>query len=119
MKDEFIVPDCLKALIINLKETVSCGNLTEELIQQAISSLAASNHKTYDFNKFPKLENTSSFKGDVGPTPASLAEALLWKLGKWPTYKTFVENYNDKNLKVSAKGGVVFSASTTQCSFLP
>ena len=25
--------------------------------------------------------------------PTSLAEALLWKLGKWNTFKTFVSNY--------------------------
>lgn len=97
-------------LIGDLKRDVSNGKLTEEAISAAIKTLGDLGHDTYNFKKFPQLVNTSSFNGAVGDAPASLAEALLWKLGKWPTYKTFVQSYNDQDLEVSAKGGVVFSA---------
>ena len=100
----------IRELIRDLKKDVSTGTLTEEAITAAIKTLDSLGHDTYNFKKFPQLVNTSSFNDVIGDTPASLAEALLWKLGKWQTYKTFVQSYKDKDLEVSAKGGVVFSA---------
>ena len=41
--------------------------------------------------------------------PTSLAEALLWKLGKWNTFKTFVSNYANQNPPLPEKG-IVFYA---------
>lgn len=84
--------------------------LTNEEINKAIGTLRELGHNTYDRNKFPALENTDSFDVEIGSTPATLAEAFLWKLGKWPAYKTFVENYKAENMEVSKKGGIVFSA---------
>jgi hypothetical protein len=41
--------------------------------------------------------------------PKTLAEALLWKLGKWNTFKTFVSNYASPNPHLP-ETGVVFYA---------
>jgi hypothetical protein len=41
--------------------------------------------------------------------PTTLAEALLWKLGKWNTFKTFVSNYANPNPPIP-ETGVVFYA---------
>lgn len=100
----------MNELIAKLKMTIAQKKLTNKEIDNAIETLSELGHNTYDRNKFPALENTDSFDGEIGSTPRTLAEALLWKLGKWPTYKTFVENYKTENLEVSNKGGIVFSA---------
>jgi len=100
----------IRSLIQEIKTAVAHNKLTNSAIADAIKELESLGHSTYDNNKFPLLENTNSFDVSVGSTPASLAEALLWKLGKWPTYKTFVENYKNKELEVSTTGGIVFSA---------
>ena len=109
-KENKLAPENMAELVAMLKIAVAKEQLSDTVISDAIGALKRLGHKTYDANKFPQLENTSSFDIRVGSTPATLAEALLWKLGKWPTYKTFVENYQTKDLEVSTKGGVVFSA---------
>jgi len=104
------VPKNMNELVAKLKLAITQKRLTNEEINKTIDSLRELGHNTYDRNKFPPLEDTESFDVSIGSTPRTLAEALLWKLGKWPTYKTFVENYKTENLEVSKKGGVVFSA---------
>jgi hypothetical protein len=49
----------------------------------------------FDGDKFPSLYKTriGSYEHDVRPRPSTLAEALLWKMGKWDVYKTFVSDY--------------------------
>lgn len=100
----------LADLIGCLQSSVANENLTLQVIGDAKSQLSGLGFKEYDLKKFPKLSDTASFSGDISISPQSLAEALLWKLGKWTAYQTFVQNFNDKNLRVSSKGGVVFSA---------
>jgi hypothetical protein len=41
--------------------------------------------------------------------PTSLAEALLWKLGKWDSYKTFVLSYSSNDLHIPDTGVVFYS----------
>src|SRR6185437_7897183 len=42
-------------------------------------------------------------------TPANLSEALLWKLGKWKSYKKFASNYKNSAAQPT-KTDVVFFA---------
>ena len=100
----------VQELVAKLKIAVAKEQFSDKEISDAIDALKRLGHKIYDSKEFPQLKNTSSFDVGVGSTPVTLAEALLWKLGKWPTYKTFVENYQTEDLEVSIKGGVVFSA---------
>ena len=97
-------------LVVNLRCALLEKKLSADVVSSAIETLQRLGHKTYDHVKFPELKNTDLFESEVGVTPSNLSEALLWKLGKWPTYKTFVENYKKDNLEVSQKGGIVFSA---------
>ena len=106
MKDGKTLAD----LIGYLQSSVANKKLTLEVINDAKGKLSRLGFKQYDLKKFPKLSGTASFSGEVSSSPQTLAEALLWKLGKWTSYQTFVKNFNDKNLKVSSQGGVVFSA---------
>lgn len=106
MKDGKTLAD----LIGYLQSSVANKKLTLEVINDAKGKLSRLGFKQYDLKKFPKLSGTASFSGEIRSSPQTLAEALLWKLGKWTSYQTFVKNFNDKNLKVSSQGGVVFSA---------
>lgn len=106
MKDGKTLADligCLQSSVANKKVTL-------QVIDDAKGQLSDLGFKQYDLKKFPKLSGTASFSGGVSTSPQSLAEALLWKLGKWTTYQTFVRNFIDENLQVSSRGGVVFSA---------
>lgn len=104
------MPITLDKLVSQLKLAVVENRLTANMISTTIDSLVELGYKAYDSDKFPELKNTNSFDAEIGSTPASLAEALLWKLGRWPAYKSFVESYKTDELEVSSKGGVVFSA---------
>lgn len=100
----------LAGLIKSLQATVQRHELTTVVISNASEKLASIGYKEYDIKKFPKLRNTSSFVGSIGSSPSNLSEALLWKLGRWSAYESFVKNFNTAALKVSSSGGVVFSA---------
>ena len=99
----------LKELISTLQAAVLKDGLTKTVVETAIGQLKDLNYK-YDDEKFPILVGTEKFSDTSGNTPANLAEALLWKLGKWKVYKTFVSNYTSEGPKVTKDGGVVFSA---------
>ena len=53
----------------------------------------------YNNEKFPRLVNTPALKGECPDRPRSLAEALLWKIGKWNAYRNFV-NFHARDLEL-------------------
>ena len=84
--------DCnLMALIYKIRTAIKEQRLKTEL-QSIIHQLSILGHE-FDFDTFPPLENKDKFNTDIGDSPKSLAEALLWKLGKWKTYSNFVAYY--------------------------
>ena len=77
---------------------------------EAIVALRVANPKyVYDETKFPGLKDTRAWSSAALSYPTDLAEALLWKLGKWKAYREFVANYIDEVL-VPKSNGVVFFA---------
>jgi len=84
--------------------------LDEELVEKAIADLkglekvrddaGVENPKyVYDINTFPPLskKKRGNYSIDVGTEPTTLAEALIWNLGKWNSYLTFVDDYEDES----------------------
>jgi hypothetical protein len=101
----------LRDLITSLQDAVKGEKLSRTRLREAAKDLGRLGFKQYDTDKFPRLGYNATFgPGKPGKAPRDLAEALLWKLGKWKTSQSFVTSFNDPRLKVSAKGGVVFSA---------
>lgn len=88
----------LSELIASLQRSVADGGMTKETIAAAIKQLATLGYE-YDYDAFPKLVNTEDFTDESGDSPRNLAEALLWKLGKWKSYKKFAKQYADENSK--------------------
>lgn len=76
-------------------------------VEKATKTLAKI--RTYNRDKFPKLVDTDKFKDTSGTTPGNLAEALLWKLGKWKVYKNFASNFTNSQPKIT-QTDVVLSA---------
>jgi hypothetical protein len=88
----------LPKIITTLQISVANGGMTKEVIAITIKQLATLGYE-YDYDTFPKLINTECFTDECRDSPGSLAEALLWKLGKWKSYKKFTNQYKDNNSK--------------------
>ncbi len=98
----------LPELIASLQKSVSSGGMTSAIVAKSIKELATLGHQ-YDYDTFPKLENTEDFIDDSGETPRNLAEALLWKLGKWKSYKKFAMQYSQENSQPTDTDVVFFA----------
>lgn len=82
----------LGKLITNLQKKISEGDLDKSAIEEATKELAKLGYQ-YKNDRFPLLMGTEAFSDNSSDSPQHLAEALLWKLGKWKAYKKFCENY--------------------------
>jgi len=99
----------LKGLISELRDAHRQRSLTAARISEAVENLE--HHRFgYDDVKFPPLRNTKSMLNEISEGPRTLAEALLWKLGKWPAYKNFVEFHRGDGTKPTDPQSVVFAA---------
>jgi hypothetical protein len=98
----------LKELIVYLQKIIENGGIDKKIIEDSIRILSAFGYQ-YDDNKFPALKATESFSDTIGAEPSNLAEALLWKLGKWQSYKGFVESFTNDD-SVPTNQNVVFFA---------
>ena len=98
----------LQELVHFLQQKVAKGGLTSRTAADAAKRLAELRY-AYEHAKFPALAATTAFPSKVGSSPSSLAEALLWKIGKWKDYKKFVSQYAN-NASVPGKSDIVFFA---------
>jgi hypothetical protein len=98
----------LPGLIADLQSAIADGGMDYEELKQAVTGLSALGYQ-YDHDLFPDLYNTENYTDSIGESPSNLAEALLWKLGKWKSYKRFAAYYMDTCLTPS-QTDVVFYA---------
>lgn len=98
----------LTILIVSLQEKLRTNTLDVGAVKTATEILAGIGYQ-YDTNLFPELKADAKFSATVESSPNNLAEALLWKMGKWHVYKDFVNNYSS-NGHLSKKTDVVFAA---------
>lgn len=98
----------LRKLIASLQKKISANTLDKDAISNATKELEKLGYK-YDDESFPRLVDTEKFTNDSGDAPKNLAEALLWKLGKWKAYKKFCEHYFAENPQTT-QTDVVFYA---------
>lgn len=100
--------ECLKYLISSLQSKINSQELSANDVVNATKTLAGIGYK-YDANLFPALNVDARYSPDIGSQPNNLAEALLWKMGKWNIYKDFVKSYSSDD-PLTKKTDVVFSA---------
>ncbi|HHM5697496.1 TPA: hypothetical protein ACRNDS_003569 [Pseudomonas aeruginosa] len=98
----------LGKLIASLQKKISESRLDKAAIETATKELAKLGYQ-YDEDNYPPLVVTENFSNNSSDSPQSLAEALLWKLGKWKAYKRFCENYAAEQ-PVPTRTNVVFYA---------
>jgi len=98
----------LRRLVAGLKAGIKEGKLNDEFLTHAIGELSEIGYR-YDADLFPEIKLGAGFFSDLAPAPSNLAEALLWKMGKWGVYKDFVANYRARSPKFR-KTDVVFAA---------
>src|SRR4051812_5522427 len=87
-----VIPMRLKRIISRLQRAVANGGITRTLLKSTSIELSKLRH-SYRHDKFPRLGDMSNIEATLADSPSSLAEALLWKMGKWQAYKSFVGNY--------------------------
>ncbi len=98
----------LKELIAQLQKTIVHGGINKVAIEKAIKALSDLGYQ-YDQNRFPALKGTENFIDTSSETPSNLAEALLWKLGRWQSYKDFAANYTNDNSEPTIHNVVFFA----------
>lgn len=92
-KDVF---NSLKSLIKRLQQKNEDGSLDSNSLAEATKNLEDIGY-SYNLKKFPKLMSLDFSGEKIKEAPQSLAESLLWKIGKWKSYKNFFENYSNPN----------------------
>ncbi|CAB5123941.1 hypothetical protein D3OALGB2SA_3157 [Olavius algarvensis associated proteobacterium Delta 3] len=98
----------LKELIAKLQKIIVHDRMKKGSVEDVIKVLSDLGYQ-YDYKKFPTLKSTENFVDTSSETPQNLAEALLWKLGKWQSYKDFVANYTNDDSKPTKKNVVFFA----------
>lgn len=88
--------DNIKNIIKSLRDHVTANTLNEEAVRYATTKLAEEHYK-YDSTLFPPLPSSEHWVVPSLKGPESLAEALLWKMGKWTIYKSFVEHFRNSD----------------------
>jgi hypothetical protein len=99
----------LKQLVTQLQEDIRYERLTKAKIDKAIKDLDDHDYR-YDHDKFPPLVHAVTTKEDSCDSPTTPAEALLWKLGRWPAYKNFVAFHKSESAVSSNSRSVVFDS---------
>lgn len=90
--------DKLRKLISDIQKAVKNEAMTSKFVLEGTDKLSYLGFQ-YDYDTFPSLLNTESFVDESGDTPKNLPEALLWKLGKWKSYKKFCAQFSDDNVQ--------------------
>ena len=98
----------LKDLIIRLQKSIAGDGMNKETVVTAIRVLSSLGYQ-YDYMRFPEFTGTANFDDTSRKSPSNLAEALLWKLGKWNSYKTFASNYADSDASPTQQNVVFFA----------
>lgn len=97
----------IKCIVCYLQHKIKGRVLDIGSIQNATKKLSSIGYM-YDSSLFPEINTDEKFCTELSSGPISLAEALLWKMGKWEIYKDFVRNYEDSSITKTTS--VVFSA---------
>lgn len=98
----------LEDLIAGLQKAIARGRINKGAVENAIKALAKLGYQ-YDDKRFPTLRGTENFVDRSCENPSNLAEALLWKLGKWQSYKNFAANYTNDDAKPTNQNVVFFA----------
>ncbi len=101
----------LLALLASLRHAIKGQSLDSKVLVSAINALKEIDEAyEYNLSVFPCLpKNTSSWNHVTKGEPSSLAEALLWKMGKWKVYRQFCKYYAASSRKPK-RTDVVFYA---------
>jgi hypothetical protein len=104
--------ELLGSIISDLRRAIGKRSLDRPAVGDACRALENVNENyRYDDGAFPQLTDTHQFVMNVGCTPANLAEAMLWKLGRWKAYKKFAANYKDPRAEPTSTAKLTASKS--------
>lgn len=98
----------IQRIIFSLRKHANNGTLDETIVFKFTTELS---RYGYQYAKviYPTIPPDYHWPIPTLNAPQTLSEALLWKMGKWSIYKSFVEHYKNST-SVPAKTDVVFYA---------
>jgi len=99
--------EILRGLIIDLRRKIEAHLLDNDAVTSAIKQLGQI--RKYDSAKFPPLIPGHSYTYVKSGQPKTVAEALLWKLGKWQVYQSFAAKYQDSAPKPGKTDVVLYA----------
>lgn len=98
----------LQKIVTQLQDATSAPGLTAKIVSQATGLLAEIGY-SYNTSTLPALPANHVWGYSSADGPRTLAEALLWKMGKWGAYQSFASHYANEQSR--SKGtDVVFYA---------
>lgn len=102
------VPEEIASIVKSLRQSTVERSLNASAITEATEKLARLDYQ-YDSDLFPPLPKNHDWGKASPETPQTLAEALLWKMGKWKVYQSFANHFSEE-LSKSKGTDVVFFA---------
>lgn len=89
------IPDEISSVVKFLRASTAEQKLNAITTVKATEWLVSIGYQ-YDSDQFPSLPNKLDW-GTASPTaPQTLAEALLWKMGKWKVYQGFASHFSEE-----------------------
>lgn len=89
------IPEKISRIVKDLRDLTSKHELNVETTAEATDRLAKIGYQ-YDSDLFPPLPNNNDWGSPSTSAPQTLAEALLWKMGKWKVYQGFASHFSEE-----------------------
>lgn len=106
----------LENIVTTLRGRIQKFTLDADASQSATTKLVEQNYG-YNAELFSLIPSNFSWSSPRLGAPESLAEALLWKMGKWNIYKTFVNYYSNPSILSKSTDTVFFCICQTSSRF--
>lgn len=98
----------LGTIVATLQNCIQEDKFDTNEVRSATNKLAEHRYK-YDAELFPALPSDYPWAISKLSAPESLAEALLWKMGKWNIYKSFVAYYSSPSSSPKSTDSVFYA----------
>lgn len=98
----------INKIINTLRDAITLKTMDAEILLHETKNLQRLDY-FYKSDLFPTLPNGHDWGVANSPSPSSLAEALLWKMGKWNIYQSFASHYSTEDTQAKETDVVFFA----------
>jgi hypothetical protein len=102
------MPEEIARIVESLRASTAEQNLNIATTAEATDRLAKAGYR-YDSDLFPPLPSAHDWGTASAAAPQTLAEALLWKMGKWKVYQGFASHFSNETSQSKGTDVVFFA----------